>query len=133
MILSFYCNFISIINKKKYYVTQIFYDFTRISLRLICNGLESCLNSPPRPHAFLNSPLLSSGIKRHREESASDDSDSNLNSPLDQFEIRDLLSIGLLDYFYISLTNIGFYLSLSFFILINLNILCIATRFTATK
>lgn len=58
---------------------------------------------------------------------------NNYSSPLDQFELRDLLSINFLDYLHISLTNIGLYLLISFFILINFNIFCIASNLTVNK
>jgi F-type H+-transporting ATPase subunit a len=47
-----------------------------------------------------------------------------ITAPLDQFEIRDLISIGapILADMYISLTNISFYLIVSFFILLNFNL-----------
>lgn len=52
----------------------------------------------------------------------------NLNiilSPLDQFEIRDLISInlGIINNSHLSLTNIGFYLILSTIIILSINIL----------
>jgi F-type H+-transporting ATPase subunit a len=52
----------------------------------------------------------------------------NLNivlSPLDQFEIRDLVSInlGILNNCHISLTNIGLYLTISMLIILGINIL----------
>lgn len=50
---------------------------------------------------------------------------TEIKSPLDQFEIRDLISlqIPLLDNLHISLTNIGLYLLISIFLIINLSIL----------
>jgi len=52
----------------------------------------------------------------------------NLNivlSPLDQFEIKDLISInlGIINNSHISLTNIGFYLTISIIIILGVNIL----------
>ena len=46
-------------------------------------------------------------------------------SPLDQFEIRDLISLNLniLNNSHISLTNIGLYLTISAFIILGINIL----------
>ena len=46
-------------------------------------------------------------------------------SPLDQFEIRDLISLDapLIADAHISITNIGFYLVIGFFITLNVNIL----------
>jgi len=46
-------------------------------------------------------------------------------TPLDQFEIRDLISISVpvLADIHISLTNISFYLIVSFFILLNFNMM----------
>lgn len=48
-----------------------------------------------------------------------------ITSPLDQFEIRDLISLDapILANLHLSITNIGFYLVLGFFISLNLNIL----------
>jgi len=48
-----------------------------------------------------------------------------ITAPLDQFEIRDLIGIGapILADMHISLTNISFYLIISFFILLNFNLL----------
>jgi len=50
---------------------------------------------------------------------------SLITTPLDQFEIRDLVSVSapLFADFYISLTNISFYLIVSFFILLNFNLM----------
>jgi len=47
-----------------------------------------------------------------------------ITTPLDQFEIRDLISIGapLLGDMHISLTNISFYLIISFIIILNFNL-----------
>jgi len=47
-----------------------------------------------------------------------------ITAPLDQFEIRDLIGIGapILADMHISLTNISFYLIISFFILLNFNL-----------
>jgi len=46
-------------------------------------------------------------------------------TPLDQFEIRDLISISapILGDMHVSLTNISFYLIVSFFILLNFNLI----------
>jgi len=48
-------------------------------------------------------------------------------SPLDQFEIRNLLSIDapILANIHISLTNIGLYLTIGAFLILSLNILAI--------
>jgi F-type H+-transporting ATPase subunit a len=48
---------------------------------------------------------------------------NDILSPLDQFEIRDLLSLNLLGNLHISLTNIGFYLIISAFFILLLHIL----------
>jgi hypothetical protein len=50
---------------------------------------------------------------------------TNIPSPLDQFEIRNLLSIDapMLGNLHLSITNIGLYLSLGAFIVLSLNIL----------
>lgn len=47
---------------------------------------------------------------------------SDILSPLSQFEIYDLLSMRILNNFYISITNIGFYLMVGalFLLIINL-------------
>jgi F-type H+-transporting ATPase subunit a len=47
-----------------------------------------------------------------------------ITTPLDQFEIRDLISINapILADMHISLTNISFYLIVSFFILLNFDL-----------
>ena len=46
-------------------------------------------------------------------------------SPLDQFEVRDLLSLDapILANLHISLTNIGLYLTISVFLILSLNVL----------
>lgn len=48
-----------------------------------------------------------------------------ITTPLDQFEIRDLISISapMLGDMHVSLTNISFYLTVSFFILLNFNLI----------
>ena len=46
-------------------------------------------------------------------------------SPLNQFEIRDLLSIDLLGKLHISITNIGFYLTIGAFFFLVINLLSI--------
>jgi len=48
-----------------------------------------------------------------------------ITSPLDQFEIRDLLSLDapILANLHLSVTNIGLYLVIGFFIALNLNII----------
>jgi F-type H+-transporting ATPase subunit a len=50
---------------------------------------------------------------------------TEITSPLDQFEIRNLLSIDapILANIHISLTNIGLYLTLGIFLILSLNIL----------
>ena len=49
----------------------------------------------------------------------------NITSPLDQFEIRDLITLDapLLGNLHLSITNITFYLFIGFIISLNLNIL----------
>jgi len=44
-------------------------------------------------------------------------------SPLEQFEIRDLLSLDALGNLHISITNIGFYLTVGFFFILVLSLL----------
>jgi F-type H+-transporting ATPase subunit a len=48
-----------------------------------------------------------------------------ISSPLDQFEIRDLLSLdtGILGNYHLSITNIGLYLTIGVFLILALNIL----------
>jgi F-type H+-transporting ATPase subunit a len=48
-----------------------------------------------------------------------------ITTPLDQFEIRDLISIGapIFADIHISLTNISFYLIICFLILLNFNLI----------
>ena len=50
---------------------------------------------------------------------------TNITSPLDQFEIRNLLSLDapILGNLHISLTNIGLYLTIGAFLILTLNIL----------
>lgn len=50
-------------------------------------------------------------------------SNSVYYSPLDQFEITNLFGINVLNNFYIILTNISFYLAISFFILLNFSLI----------
>jgi hypothetical protein len=53
----------------------------------------------------------------------------SIASPLDQFEIRDLLSLNapILGNLHLSLTNIGLYLTIATFLVLSLNVL--ATNF----
>jgi F-type H+-transporting ATPase subunit a len=50
---------------------------------------------------------------------------TNISSPLDQFEIRNLLSLDapILANMHLSLTNIGLYLTVGTFLILSLNIL----------
>jgi F-type H+-transporting ATPase subunit a len=50
---------------------------------------------------------------------------TEISSPLDQFEIRNLLSIDapILANIHISLTNIGLYLTIGIFLILSLNVL----------
>jgi len=50
---------------------------------------------------------------------------TNITSPLDQFEIRNLLSLDapILGNLHISLTNIGLYLTIGAFLVLTLNVL----------
>ena len=52
---------------------------------------------------------------------------TEISSPLDQFEIRNLLSIDapILANIHISLTNIGLYLTIGTFLILSLNLLAI--------
>lgn len=47
------------IKKYPWYVPQFYLDFIQIILSRVFNSLEWCLNSPPKPHAFLSLPLTS--------------------------------------------------------------------------
>lgn len=49
----------------------------------------------------------------------------HIKSPLDQFEIRDLISLDfpIFGNLHLSITNIGLYLSIAFFISLSLNII----------
>jgi F-type H+-transporting ATPase subunit a len=51
--------------------------------------------------------------------------DREVISPLNQFEIRDLLSIDALGNLHISITNIGFYLTIGAFFFLVINLLSI--------
>ncbi len=44
-------------------------------------------------------------------------------SPLNQFEVRDILDVNLLDYLHLSITNIGLYLSIGCTFILILSIL----------
>jgi hypothetical protein len=44
-------------------------------------------------------------------------------SPLDQFEIRDLFNLNIMNYLYISITNIGFYLTIGTILILLLSFL----------
>ncbi len=46
-----------------------------------------------------------------------------VNSPLNQFEIRDMLDINILNYLHLSITNIGLYLTIGCFFILILNVL----------
>lgn len=46
-----------------------------------------------------------------------------ITSPLDQFEIRDLISLDVLNNLHISLTNIGLYLSIATLTVLTLSLL----------
>lgn len=50
---------------------------------------------------------------------------NDISSPLDQFEIRDLLSLDapILGNLHLSITNIGLYLTIATFLVLTLNIL----------
>jgi len=43
-----------------WFVPQFFFDYIQIMLNRLYNSLEWCLNSPPKPHAFVTLPLTSS-------------------------------------------------------------------------
>ena len=55
--------------KFHWYVPEYYHDFLQILLGRIYIGLEWCLNSPPKPHAFASLPLTSMislrGLLRH--------------------------------------------------------------------
>ncbi len=44
-------------------------------------------------------------------------------SPLNQFEVRDILDVNILDYLHLSITNIGLYLSIGCIFILALSIL----------
>jgi len=48
------------IGRYPWFVPQFFFDYIQIVLSRLYNSLEWCLNSPPKPHAFVTLPLTSS-------------------------------------------------------------------------
>ncbi len=48
---------------------------------------------------------------------------NEINSPLNQFDIRDILDVNILNYLHLSITNIGLYLTIGFFFILILNVL----------
>ena len=49
-----------VVGRYPWFVPQFFFDYIQIVLSRLYNSLEWCLNSPPKPHAFVTLPLTSS-------------------------------------------------------------------------
>jgi cytochrome c oxidase subunit 1 len=47
------------VGRYPWFVPQFFFDYIQIILSRLYNSLEWCLNSPPKPHAFVTLPLTS--------------------------------------------------------------------------
>ena len=47
------------VGRYPWFVPQFFFDYIQIILSKLFNSLEWCLNSPPKPHAFVSLPLTS--------------------------------------------------------------------------
>jgi cytochrome c oxidase subunit 1 len=47
------------VGRYPWFVPQFFFDYIQIILSRLYNSLEWCLNSPPKPHAFVSLPLTS--------------------------------------------------------------------------
>ena len=56
-----------------------------------------------------------------------------VTSPLDQFEVRDLVSLDVLNYLHISLTNIGLYLSIATLTVLTLSLLANYSNIISNK
>jgi len=102
------------------------------SLALMCNDCHAimCHNCYQEYGEFTGAPIEESGKEMDKdckttdeEWSKDDNGEGSSSSPLDQFELRDIISINILDNFHISLTNIGLYLIISFFILLSFHLL----------
>jgi len=52
------------VGRYPWFVPQFFFDYIQIVLSRLYNSLEWCLNSPPKPHAFVTLPLTSSLLLR---------------------------------------------------------------------
>jgi cytochrome c oxidase subunit 1 len=50
------------VGRYPWFVPQFFFDYVQIILSRLYNSLEWCLNSPPKPHAFVTLPLTSSFV-----------------------------------------------------------------------
>ncbi len=48
---------------------------------------------------------------------------NEINSPLNQFEVRDILDVNILNYLHLSITNIGLYFTIGCFFILIMNIL----------
>jgi cytochrome c oxidase subunit I len=48
-----------VVGRYPWFVPQFFFDYIQIMLSRLYNSLEWCLNSPPKPHAFVTLPLTS--------------------------------------------------------------------------
>jgi F-type H+-transporting ATPase subunit a len=102
------------------------------SLALVCNDCFAiiCHDCYQEYGEFTGAPIEESGKEMDKickasniEWNKDDNGEGSSSSPLDQFELRDIISINLLDNFHISLTNIGLYLIISFFILLSFHLL----------
>jgi F-type H+-transporting ATPase subunit a len=102
------------------------------SLALVCRDCFAvfCSNCYQEYGAFTGAPIEDANEALDSENTVQDEvwnkdenGEGSASSPLDQFELRDIISINILDNFHISLTNIGLYLIISFFILISFHLL----------
>jgi F-type H+-transporting ATPase subunit a len=102
------------------------------SLALVCRDCFAifCTDCYTEYGAFTGAPLENANEALDSENTVQDEvwnkdenGEGSASSPLDQFELRDIISINILDNFHISLTNIGLYLIISFFILISFHLL----------
>jgi cytochrome c oxidase subunit 1 len=74
------------IKKFPWYIPEFYNDVLQIALSRIYNGLEWCLNSPPKPHAFLSLPLTSSTVPS----GSPSDSNTSGEGPLDRQEVIEI-------------------------------------------
>jgi len=52
-----------VVERYPWFVPQFFFDYIQIILSRLYNSLEWCLNSPPKPHAFVSLPLTSNLLR----------------------------------------------------------------------